>query len=133
MAYGPALRLEARNCKNLKSLDSEEAVRAFLISVVEVAGMSLMDIPGNPLIGREEPRDVGKGPGVTGCALLYESHCVIHTYPKPPGWLLLDLVSCKNFDPERVITLLRKWAGVAEVDMSFSCGQIGHLFPDAPA
>lgn len=135
MAYGPALRIEGANCCHIESLGSEESVRSLLLAAVTDAGMTLMDIPGNPMVGREEPRDVGKGPGVTGVALLYESHCVIHTYPKASqygGWFLFELVSCKPFDPNRILTLLKDWAGASEAHFNFSHAVIGHLFPDSP-
>ena len=136
MSYGPALRIEGANCRNNESLDSEQSVRGLLIAAVADAGMTLMDIPGNPMVGREEPRDTGKGPGVTGVALLFESHCVIHTYPKASrygGWFLFELVSCKPFDPNRIITLVKEWSGVSEAHFNFNHTEIGHLFPNDPS
>lgn len=44
----------------------------------------------------------GGGQGVTGMFLLSESHLAFHTYPEF-GYLALDLFSCGNARPERVI------------------------------
>lgn len=134
MAYGMALRIEGSHCQHTSALDSEEAVNQILVSAIEVAGMSLM---AGPLVAREGPRNIGKGPGITGIAVLYESHVVIHTYPEAfpdkTGWFIFDLLSCKNFDDNKVATLLKAWAGCDEDNLTIRMGAVGLSFPEPDA
>jgi S-adenosylmethionine/arginine decarboxylase-like enzyme len=128
MNYGHQLTVEGVNCRNGKELDSEASVASLLLQCVEAADMKVMQILGNPLIGREPARGEGKGPGITGCALLTESHCVIHTYPEQTEpWFYFELLSCKDFIPEKVIDVLKAWGNPK---MTFTdTTLVGRAFP----
>ncbi len=48
----------------------------------------------------------GDGAGVTGVALLAESHISIHTWPET-GFVALDVFMCGNCNPEIALPILR--------------------------
>ena len=79
MSYGMRLWLEGSGCTDTLAMNNEEDVKRLLEGVIRKAGMSLAK---GPFCYREEQRDVGKGPGVTGVAILVESSAHIHTYPE---------------------------------------------------
>lgn len=123
MEYGTALRVEGHNCLSASILGDAEAVKDLLVTTIKVAGMSLM---AGPFVAEEPARDVGKGPGITACAILCESHAVIHTYPEQ-RWFLFEMTTCKEFDPERVINLLKTWA---ECQVVTDICPVGRWFPE---
>lgn len=123
MAYGLGLRIEGYECQTPDVLNDETKVKDLLQTAISVAGMSLM---AGPYASREKPRDIGKGPGITACAILYESHVVIHTYPEQ-RWFLFEITSCKDFVVSRVENLLRAWA---ECRIDSKCEPVGRFFPE---
>lgn len=123
MAYGLGLRIEGFACRSTSLLRDEEAVKDLLITAIKVAGMRLL---AGPFIAEEPFRDIGKGPGITACAILYESHVVIHTYPEQ-AWFLFEMTSCKEFPVERVENLLRTWANCV---VASKCEEVGKYFPE---
>jgi len=52
--------------------------------------------------------------GVSGFVLIAESHISIHTFPER-SYINIDVFSCKEFDPERVIREFRQQFELAEV------------------
>lgn len=44
--------------------------------------------------------------GISGMLMIYESHISIHTFPKRE-YLSMDLYSCKPFDSQQVIAIMR--------------------------
>jgi S-adenosylmethionine decarboxylase len=48
----------------------------------------------------------GAGAGVTGVALLAESHISIHTWPET-GFVAIDIFTCGQCDPEKAIPVLK--------------------------
>ncbi len=123
MAYGLALRVEGFACRSVSLLRDEEAVRDLLVTAIKVAGMRLL---AGPFVAEEPKRDIGKGPGITACAILYESHAVIHTYPEQ-AWFLFEMTSCKEFNVERVENLLRAWVDCV---VDSKCEEVGKYFPE---
>jgi len=123
MAYGIGLRIEGHDCGNAAILRDEEAVQELLVTAIQVADMTLL---AGPFCTEELTRDIGKGPGLTACAILYESHVVIHTYPEQ-RWFLFEMTTCKEFDSVRVVNLLRAWADCKTVT---DCTVVGHMFPE---
>ena len=66
-------------------LDDESAVRGALERAVEAGGFSLHGI----IVSRFDPQ------GVTGTAVVGESHLSIHTWPEE-GRAFVDIASCSN-------------------------------------
>jgi len=58
----------------------------------------------------------GEGMGVTGVALLAESHISIHTWPET-GYAALDVFMCGNCDPRLAIPVLQAVLKPAQMDV----------------
>ena len=50
----------------------------------------------------------GEGGGITGVALLAESHISIHTWPET-GYAAMDLFMCGHCDPRAALPVLEAW------------------------
>jgi S-adenosylmethionine decarboxylase proenzyme len=87
-------------------LDDPERVRTALAAAAEAAGTRLL----GDALHRFEPH------GVTGVALLAESHVAIHTWPEL-GVAACDLLTCSaHSDLDRVVAELRQAFGAARVN-----------------
>ena len=124
MSYGMRLWLEGSGCTDTLAMNNEEDVKRLLEGVIRKAGMSLAK---GPFCYREEQRDVGKGPGVTGVAILVESSAHIHTYPEQ-GYFFFELFSCKEFDAEGVAGFVCSFMGCDKVEMQ-EVTEVGEKFP----
>lgn len=81
-------------CDN--GLDNLEFVREALIGAAEACGATVLDI---------KLHQFGDEAGITGVALLAESHISIHTWPET-GYVALDVFLCGTCDPERAVDYL---------------------------
>ena len=107
-------------------LGSAEKVEAMLRGLVELLGMRLLGAPHLyeveteiAKLGVEPFEDEG---GVTGICVLSTSHCSIHTWPLRP-FFVMDVYSCRDFDPALVEQHLAKSLGAYDVqitDVSFA-------------
>jgi len=88
-----------------KKLDDIEHVERTLKQCVEAAGATLLHMHLHPL------KPTG---GVTGVAVLEESHISIHSWPET-GYAALDLFMSGTADPARAIPVLQKAFEAAEV------------------
>ncbi len=122
--YGIQLQIEGACCQNADALRDEKKVKGLLAKAIKAAGMSLL---AGPYVAEEPPRDAGKGPGISGVALLCESHVVIHTYPEA-RWFFFEMLSCKNFNSAKVEKVLTKWSGSQQI--SSYAKEIGTNFPE---
>ncbi len=102
-------------------LGSANVVSAFLESVVRAVGMTALAPPVTydvevqvEKLGREPFEDEG---GVTGIVVLSTSHCAIHTWPAR-HLFIMDLFSCRDFDPTVVLEQLRQHFGTFSVRMT---------------
>ena len=87
--------LELYNCDNAK-LDDEAFVRTAITTAAKRAGATLLNL----ITHRFEPQ------GVTGLALLAESHISIHTWPES-GYAAVDVFTCGDHTmPERACQVL---------------------------
>jgi S-adenosylmethionine decarboxylase len=94
-SVGRHLILEMWGCRNL---NSTEIVERALRDVVREADLTLLDInvyPFTPI-------------GVTGVAVVTESHVMIHTWPEY-GYAAVDVFTCGDqANPEAALPLLRE-------------------------
>ncbi|MBN1961161.1 MAG: adenosylmethionine decarboxylase [Deltaproteobacteria bacterium] len=70
---------------DLKQLDDPEAIAALLSECVNASGMTLI----HQYVHKFQPC------GVTGAAVLAESHVAIHTWPHQ-GMLFVDIATCSS-------------------------------------
>lgn len=80
-----------------KNLDSIEAIDAMLREATAMCGATLLDI---------QLHHFGKNCGVSGVALLAESHISIHTWPER-GYAAVDLFMCGACNPYDAIPALK--------------------------
>lgn len=78
-------------------IDDVEHVRATLERAASEAGATLLHSHFHPFTPNG---------GVTGVAVLAESHLSIHTWPER-GYAALDVFMCGDSDPERAVEVLR--------------------------
>ncbi len=125
MNHGRHIKVFGRGHSAL--LNDSTRVEAFLVALVEKLGMRAL---GAPVIhnvelditkrGLEPFEDEG---GTTGIIVLSTSHVAVHTWPAK-HLFILDVFSCRDFDPEDVMkTLFMSFASYGEkvvhVDVSF--------------
>lgn len=87
-------------------LGPDEATE-LLRSVIDLVGMRIAAVPGNPLVYDCHVRG---NEGVTAAAVIETSHCVLHTWVRESHGLTLyqfDLYSCAHFDPQTVCAFLK--------------------------
>lgn len=81
-----------------KLLGDENVIASALRQAAEESGATVLEI---------RLHHFGEGQGVTGMALLAESHITIHTWPET-GYAALDIFMCGACDAEHAISPLRK-------------------------
>jgi S-adenosylmethionine decarboxylase len=81
-----------------KKLDDLDHIEATLRHCVEAAGATLLHIH----LHHFEPNG-----GVSGVAVLAESHISIHSWPEN-GYAALDIFMCGNANPDACVPVLRK-------------------------
>lgn len=79
-------------------LDEADHVRAALIDATAVAGATLIDVH----LHRFSPSG-----GLSGIAVLAESHISIHTWPEH-GYAALDIFMCGQTEPHKSVEVLRQ-------------------------
>ena len=95
--------LELYHCNPAK-LDDEAVLRSIISTAVQRAGATLLHL----ITHHFEPQ------GVTGLALLAESHLSIHTWPES-GYAAVDVFTCGDHTmPERACMVLREELEAAE-------------------
>ena len=85
-----------------RGLADPEVVERFMREVIAETGLHIEHFH-----LQEFPNGSEFGAGITGMALLSESHMVVHTAPER-GTLNLDLFSCRPFPLVRVVQLLNQ-------------------------
>lgn len=91
-----------------RRLDDIGHVEQTLRECVEAAGGTLLHMHVQPLV---------HAGGVTGVAVLEESHIAIHSWPET-GYAALDIFMSGSADPARAVPVLRKAFEAAEVRVS---------------
>jgi S-adenosylmethionine decarboxylase len=101
---GVHLIIDLHGARRLNDIDHIESV---LRRCVDAAGATLLHIH----LHRFQPD------GVSGVAVLAESHISIHTWPEA-GYAALDVFMCGKTDPDRCVPILRTAFAAKRVDVS---------------
>ena len=88
-------------------LDELEVVRGALLASVALCGATLLDL---------KLHGFGAGQGITGVALLAESHISIHSWPEH-GYAAIDIFVCGPCDPHSILPVLREAFSPERVEM----------------
>jgi S-adenosylmethionine decarboxylase len=105
---GKHLLIDCRNVPRAVCLDDGRMLRA-MASAAQRAGANVISQV-RYHFGHNSP------PGFTAVIVLDESHCSAHTYADL-GLVALDLFTCGNTDPCRVLELLREEIDLGEVSI----------------
>ena len=93
-AIGRHIILEMWGCQNLDSVDTAELALREMVTALDVHLLDLKVYPFSPV-------------GVTGIAIVSESHLVIHTWPEY-GYAAVDVFTCgAPRDPQDAVEVLR--------------------------
>ena len=95
-AIGRHIILEMWGCQNLDSVETAESALRDMVQALDVHLLDLKIYPFSPV-------------GVTGMAIVSESHLVIHTWPEY-GYAALDFFTCGQAD---------SYKALAEVESAF--------------
>jgi S-adenosylmethionine decarboxylase len=94
-AIGRHIILELWGCQNLNSVETAERALREMVVALDVNLLDLKVYPFSPV-------------GVTGMAIVSESHLVIHTWPEY-GYAAVDLFTCgAPRDPQDAVEVLRR-------------------------
>ncbi len=80
-----------------RSLNSVEVVELALREATDACGATLLDVSVHPF----------SPVGITGVAVVSESHIAIHTWPEY-GYAAVDVFTCGNSDPALAIPVFRR-------------------------
>jgi len=124
-AIGRHIILEMWGCQNLDSVDTAECALRDMVQALDVNLLDLKVYPFSPV-------------GVTGMAIVSESHLVIHTWPEY-GYAAVDVFTCGSpRDPEDAIDVLRRHyaperIGIMEINRGHVDVQEGAIERPGPA
>ena len=94
-AIGRHVILEMWGCQNLESVETAERALREMVVALDVNLLDLRVYPFSPV-------------GVTGIAIVSESHLVIHTWPEY-GYAAVDIFTCgAERDPQDAVNVLRR-------------------------
>lgn len=129
MSHGRHIKVLGRGSEKL--LNDPSVIEKLLQDMVPALGMRLL---GDPHIyaveteieklGVEPFEDEG---GVTGVCVLSTSHCSIHTWPLRP-FFVMDVYSCRDFEPSTVESMLREKLGAYDVQVSDISHSLNYKF-----
>jgi S-adenosylmethionine decarboxylase len=102
-AIGRHIILEMWECQNLDSVETAEQALRDMVVALDVNLLDLRVYPFSPI-------------GVTGMAIVSESHLVIHTWPEY-GYAAVDIFTCgARKDPSAAIPVLRQFFGPERIE-----------------
>ena len=120
-AIGRHIILEMWGCSNLNSIETAERALRDMVVALDVNLLDLRVYPFSPV-------------GVTGIAIVSESHLVIHTWPEH-GYAAVDVFTCgAPRDPQAAVAVLRRHFQPEHIGvMEINRGQLDPSQPSPPA
>jgi len=105
LAFGPHLMLDLQKC-DPNTLSDQSLVYDILCNLPTKVGMTKMTLP---YVCKWMDK-FGTKEGISGFVMIAESHISIHTFPDQ-DYVFIDLFSCRGFDIEKAITMLKNAFG----------------------
>lgn len=112
--FGYELLLDCYKCKP-KTCDDLEHCYSFLDKMVTFIGMHKQ---APPSIFRTDRKEFPDKTGLSGWVPLADSSIVIHTLTKH-DYISIDVYSCKEFDPEKVIEFTKRYFEPKRIERQF--------------
>lgn len=103
--FGPHLMLDCYGCDRSKLKDTKFILK-FLNDTPNKLGMHIIKKPS--IVSYDYNPKTWDNGGVSAVVIIAESHISIHTFPDNNGFMSLDMFSCKEFDIEKVISIINK-------------------------
>ena len=82
-----------------ENLQDQNLIEKAMRESAETCGATVLDV---------RLHSFGEGAGITGVAILSESHISIHTWPEI-GYVALDIFMCGSCNPHEAIPILKKY------------------------
>ena len=101
---GTHLIIEFYGCSQI---DDSDFVRSEIVQAATASGATVLQV---------DIHDFGEGFGVTGVALLAESHISIHTWPEF-GYAAIDVFVCGHADPQIAVDFLEVSFKAARIEI----------------
>jgi len=109
--YGPQLAIDLYKCSE-KKLGKKAFVKRFLNGFPAKIGMRKI----SKAFVLEHRPEKEEDSGLSGLVIIAESHVTIHTYPLRQ-LAKIDIVSCKAFDQEKAVSILKKAFNAREAEV----------------
>ena len=103
--FGPHLMLDCYGCDKEKLKDAK-AILKFLNDTVKKLDMHIIKEPF--LVSYDYNPETWDNGGVSAIVIIAESHISIHTFPENDGFMSLDMFSCKEFNIDKVVSIVTK-------------------------
>jgi len=104
------------NCQ-LDVLTNGEILKGWLKKFPPKIGMSLIEVPDNPMLYSCYSLKNPDNYGFSGFVLLHESHCSIHAWPIELT-LDIDVFSCYDFDTDKTLNMICEFFGGNPINTS---------------
>ncbi|MFH0701324.1 MAG: S-adenosylmethionine decarboxylase [Candidatus Woesearchaeota archaeon] len=112
--FGYELLLDCYDCRS-KTCGELEHCYSYLDKMVDFIGMKKQEPPS---IFRTDRKSFPDKAGLSGWVPLVESSIVIHTLSKK-NFISIDVYSCKEFSPTKVIEFTKKYFSPKKVEKQF--------------
>lgn len=103
--FGPHLMLDCYGCDREKLRDAN-CILKFLKQTPGKLDMHIIKEPS--IVSYDENPETWDNGGVSAIVIIAESHISIHTFPDNDGFMSIDMFSCKEFDIEKVISIINE-------------------------
>ena len=84
---------------NAENLQDEALIEKAMREAAQTCGATVLSL---------HLHSFGEGAGITGVAILSESHISIHTWPET-GYIALDIFMCGSCNPHKAVPVLKKY------------------------
>jgi S-adenosylmethionine decarboxylase len=95
VAPGIHLLIDLWECSHLQDM---KRIEATMREAAEICGATVLEI---------KLHSFGENAGITGVAILAESHISIHTWPET-GYVAIDVFMCGRCDPHKAVPVFEK-------------------------